>query len=65
MMAKISARGAKEVDRISHKDRTYVYTSDGRVLLKIKYSDGTSSGYELLCEGVTPEQWAEFKRESF
>jgi hypothetical protein len=59
-MAKISARGATEVARRrveygSGVSTTYVLCSDGRVLSKIHYGDGTSSGFSLKarnCSGV-------------
>ena len=44
-MAKISARGAKEVARKRIGNYTYVACSDGRILNKLHYEDGTSSGY--------------------
>lgn len=46
-MAKISARGAKEVDRRRIADVTYVATTDGRVLQRYHYSGGGSSGYTV------------------
>lgn len=60
-MAKISARGAKEIDRIDIGKAVYVYTSDGRVLSKIRYSTGESGQYSVLRRKVTPEQWKEWK----
>lgn len=46
-MAKISARGAKEVGRRRIGDVTWVATSDGRILSKVHYSHGGSSSYGL------------------
>lgn len=52
-MAKISAHGARVVARLTHATRPErVITSDGRVLLRYTYSDGSVSGYTVGSRGV-------------
>lgn len=59
-MAKISARGAKEVERIITMRSIYVYTSDGRVLWRLR----EGGNYKLLGRNITPDRWEAFKWEA-
>lgn len=49
-MAKISARGAREISRWKKGDSTLVLASDGRLLIKL-FKDG---GYTVRAKKVTP-----------
>lgn len=49
-MAKISANGSKEVDKFRVGNSTFVLCSDGRVLSKVHYSGGGSSGYSVFAK---------------
>ncbi len=60
-MAKISANNAREIDRVQTQTVQYVYTSDGRVLHKVKLATGWT-GYQLIKRHVTSTLWAQFKK---
>lgn len=53
-MAKISAKGCKELDRWTNKHgNLYVYRSDNTVLQKTKHRS-----YKIVFKNISPEQWA-------
>lgn len=63
-MAKISANGAREVarERIRWEngvETTYVLCSDGRALSKLRFTDGTSSGFTILGRHWTVEKFSD------
>lgn len=61
-MAKISARGAREVGRFRNDRAEYVLTSDGRVLRKIRYEGGGSSSYTLVGRGYDEARFLALKQ---
>ncbi len=60
-MAKISAHNAREIDRVSKASEVYVYTSDGRVLRKWRYDDGTWTGFTIVKTHVGTIAWEYLK----